>query len=233
MVRRFLLPKADVQMHSSFLRGTDFSLNYGGKQLPHAEYFTDFRSTERLGVLSSDRFGVIGAATLIMAYVTAFYDRYREREVEFFAYPDFFTFQLQQPVANYGMFDVWPHHKNVFISGSQDERAAAITDRAVNILLVPEDRTGEVTIEPVGLESVRRNIYRCYAYSTSGAVADSNLTVACSKPELADWVRKVLASVEPSDSPQRRSYWEETLTSDGLPAQSFREVSLEEALAAI
>ena len=68
-------------------------------------------------------------------------------KVEFFAYPDFFTFQLQQPVANYGMFDVWPHHKNVFIGGSQDERAAAITDRAVNFLLVPEDRTGEVTIE--------------------------------------------------------------------------------------
>ncbi len=220
-------------MHSSFLRGTDFSLNYGGKQLPHAEYFTDFRSTERLGVLSPDRFSVIGAATLIMAYVTAFYDRYREREVEFFAYPDFFTFQLQQPVANYGMFDVWPHHKNVFISGSQDERAAAVTDRAVNILLVPEDRTGEVTIEPVGLESARRNIHRCYLYSTSGVVVDPDLTITCEKPELSDWVRKVLGSVELSESPERRTFWEDALALDGLPAQSFREVSLEEALAAI
>ncbi len=220
-------------MHSSFLRGTDFNLNYNGRQLPHADYFTEFESTERVGVVSPDRFGVIGAATLIMAYVTAFYDRYRERKAEFFAYPDFFTFQLQEPVANYGMFDVWPHHKNVFIGGDQNERAAAITDRAVNILLVPEDRTSELAIEPVGLESARRNIHRCYAYATDGTVADSNLTVICSKPELADWVRKVLASVEPSESPQRRTLWESALTSDGLPAQSFREISLEEALSAI
>ena len=220
-------------MHSSFLRGSDFNHTYRGKQLPHAEYFTDFRNTERLGVFSPDRFSVIGAATLIMAYVTAFYDRYRERQAEFFAYPDFFTFQLQQPVANYGMFDVWPHHKNVFLGGDQNERAAAITDRGVNILLVPEDRTGELAIEPVGLESARRNIHRCYAYSTDGTVADSNLTVTCSKPELGDWVRKVLTSVERSESPRRRTFWEGALTADGLPAQSFREISLEEALAAI
>jgi hypothetical protein len=220
-------------MHSSFLRGTHFDLTYKGRKLPHAEYFADFERTERVGVVSPDRFDAIGAGKLLLAYITAFYDRYRQQGAEFFAYPDFFTFQLSAPIANYSMFDVWPFHKNVLLSGTQNERAAAITDRAVNILLVPEDRAGEPSIEPVGLESARRNIRRCYAYSASGAVSEPELTVTCDKPELGDWVRKVLGSVEPPESPHQRAYWESSLTADGLPAQSFREIALEEALAAI
>lgn len=222
-----------IEMHSSFLRGTDFNLTYEGKQVPHAEYFSHFDSTERVGVISPDRFDAIGAGSLLMAYITAFYDRYREEGEEFFAYPDFFTFQMNDPIANYSMFDVWPFHKNVFLDGDQNERAAAITDRAVNILLVPEGRTSEPAIEPVGLESARRNIRRCFTYSTTGSVAAPELIVTCTKTELGDWVRKVLGSVDPPQSQDERSFWEDTLSKGGLPAQSFREISLEEALAAI
>lgn len=220
-------------MHSSFLRGSDFSLTYKGEQLPHSDYFADFEATDRLGVVSPDRFDAVGAGSLLLAYTTAFYDRYRANGDEFFAYPDFFTFQLSDPIANYSMFEVWPFHKNVLLEGDQNERAAAITDRAVNILLVPEGRFSEPAIEPVGLESARRNIRRCYAYSTTGSLSDTELTVTCTKPELGDWVRNVLETVEPTEGPEERTYWENSLTEEGLPSQSFREISLDEALAAI
>ena len=220
-------------MHSSFLRGSDFNLTYKGEQLSHCDYFADFETTQRFGVVSPDRFDAVGAGSLLLAHTTAFYDRYRANGDEFFAYPDFFTFQLSDPIANYSMFDVWPFHKNVLLEGDQNERAAAITDRSVNILLVPEGRTSELAIEPVGLESARRNIRRCFAYSTRGSVSDPELSVTCKKPELGDWVRDVLGTVEPTESPEVRSYWENTLTEAGLPAQTFREIPLVEALAAI
>ena len=221
-------------MHSSFLRGTDFTLEYKGQPLPHAEFFDGFVATERVGIISPDRFDAIGAGNLPLAYTTAFYDRYRAASEEFFAYPDFFTFQLSHPIANYSMFDVWPLHKNVLVDGSQNERAAAITDRAVNILLVPEGRrTNEVEIEPVGLESAHRNIRRCYVYSTTGSVADPELTITCTKPDLGDWVHHIMDTIEPPKSRNQRSYWEGALTDNGLPTQSYREITIEEALAAI
>ncbi|MCK2148598.1 hypothetical protein MYE70_05915 [Marinobacter alexandrii] len=78
-------------MHSSSLRGTDFKITQDGEAIPHTDLFSSFLATDRLGIVVTRRFEVIGAMTLIIAYVTAFYDRYRERGPEFYAYPDFFT----------------------------------------------------------------------------------------------------------------------------------------------
>ncbi|NQU11582.1 hypothetical protein HQ590_12375, partial [bacterium] len=89
-------------MHSSSLRGTDFEIRWRGQAVSHPEWFSSFRDTDRVGVVIAHRFEGIGAITLIMAYVTAFYDHYRARGSEFFAYPDFFTFQGEAPGADYG-----------------------------------------------------------------------------------------------------------------------------------
>ena len=220
-------------MHSSRLRGTDFSITYRGQDVSHARFFANFKYTDRVGLLAPTRFDGLGAAVLVMAYVTAFYDRYRERGVDFFAYPDFFSFQESEPVANYSMFDIWPHHKNVLIGGEQHERAASITDRAVGVLLVPEDRACEVTIEPVGMASARRNIRRCFAYSSSGWAAEADLAVSCKDPDLANWARKVIDSVPASEPDPRREYWERTIEGGCMPEQKFREIPLDQALAAI
>ena len=220
-------------MHSSRLRGTDFSITYRGQDVSHARFFAGFKSTDRLGLLAPTRFDGLGAVVLVMAYVTAFYDRYREKGVDFFAYPDFFSFQESEPVANYSMFDIWPEHKNVLIGGEQPERAASITDRGVGVLLVPEGRTGEITIEPVGLASARRTIRRCFAYSSSGCAAEADLAVRCKDPDLANWARKVIDSVPGSEPDPKREYWERTIEAGSMPEQKFREIPLDRALAAI
>ena len=220
-------------MHSSKLRGNDFSITCNGVNVSHAQFFADFKATDRVGLLAPDRLDGLGAGILIMAYVTAFYDRYREKGDEFFAYPDFFSFQEIEPVADYGWFDISPHHKDILIGGEQDERAASITDRAVDILLVPEGRTQSVSIKPVEIESARRNIQRCFTYSPSGCATDAELVVSCDEAELGDWARKILDSVPESAGDLNREYWENTLRAGGLPEQKFREISLDQALAAI
>lgn len=72
-------------MHSSSLRGSDFKITQHGETIPHADLFSSFQDTDRLGIVVPRRLEGIGAMTLIMAYVTAFYDRYRERGTEFYA----------------------------------------------------------------------------------------------------------------------------------------------------
>ncbi|MDP7131889.1 MAG: hypothetical protein QF437_15435, partial [Planctomycetota bacterium] len=93
--------------------------------MAHSEFFAGFANTDRLGLFTPDRFEGAGAVTLVMAYVTAFYDRYRESGSEFFAYPDFFTFQREAPCADYCMFDIWPYHKNVHIPPDAQQTAEA------------------------------------------------------------------------------------------------------------
>ena len=165
-----------------------------------------------------------------MAYVTAFYDRYRSEETDFFAYPDFFTFQRKQPVANYSMLDIWPHHKNVPVSDTANETAAAITDRGVNILLVPETSPQEQTFEPVQMESIRRNIRRCFIYSEGGDVSAPNLEITTQVEPLKGWVIKMFDSVpEDTTLQDHRDRWLETADADILK-QSFREINLDEAI---
>ena len=217
-------------MHSSSLRGTDFEIVWRGKALTHAEFFSRFRETDRVGIVTPHRFEAIGAITLIMAYVTAFYERYRERGAEFFAYPDFFTFQQQAPCADYAMYDIWPKHKNVLVSPEAQQTVEAITDRGVKVLLVPDRDPGEVEIAPVELESARRNTGRCFAYSETGATVSPDLVVECQSHLLRDYALAVIDSVPAEDSVQeQRERWVERTANDTL-SQSFRELELSEAL---
>ncbi len=219
-------------MHSSrILSRTDFELRYRGEEQSHEEFFADFATTDRLGVVAPNRWEGVGAITLITAYVTAFYDRYRETGDEFFAYPDFFTFQRRRPLARYGMMDIWPDHKSVFVPESANDTASAITDRGVNVLLVPErEPAPEPSFEKVQLESLRRNVRRTFVYDPNGRVDEADLEVVSSCPALREWVAKVFDSV--TDDPevqQIRDQWFEGLGPDCL-RQSFREIELEEAL---
>jgi RNase P protein component len=217
-------------MHSSSLRRTDFKITQGGEAIPHADLFSSFLDTDRVGIVVPRRFEGIGAITLIMAYVTAFYDRYRERGPEFYAYPDFFTFQREAPCADYGMFDIWPNHKNVHVPRSAQQTAEAITGRGVNVLLVPDTDAREVAISAVERESARRNVQRCFAYSESGTAASSDLVIECRSELLQDYALSVLDSVPADDAVlEQRRQWEARLASDTL-RQTFHELDLDDAL---
>ncbi len=220
-------------MHSSSLRGTDFQIAWRGKTVPHSEFFSSVHITDRVGVVTPRRFEGLGAITLVMSYATAFYDRYRERGSEFFAYPDFFTFQYQSPCANYCMCDIWPDHKNVYVSQDTQKTVQAITERGATVLLVPDYNGAEATIEPVELESARRTVKHCFAYSETGTTASSDLAIECKSQPLGDWALAVLDSLPDDETSQTlRGQWQERVASGRL-SQSFRELDLSEALTRI
>lgn len=182
-------------MHSSTLRGTDFALTLEGVPVSHAEFFEGFARTRRLGVVCPGPLDGLGAAALVMAHVTAFYDDYRAGGGEFFAYPDFFTFQRAPATANYSMLDIWPNHKNVSIGPAPGDCVDAVTDRAVDVLLVPEGGTREPELQPVQEAALRRLVRDCYLYGPGGAVDDPDLTVSCPRDPVAGWMESVRSSL--------------------------------------
>ena len=219
-------------MHSSTLRGSDFEMIAAGRGEKHATYFRDYSNTHRLGVVSPERVDGVGAMNLVMAHVTAFYDVYRSQGDSFFAYPDYFSFQSQIPVAEYTMLDIYPQHKWVSVSDDPCDRLDAITDRGVNILILPEAVPGDRAYDKIQLASAQRNILACYVYAFDGHVEGADVVIRCKKEPLFGWAQSVFQSLE-SDAQigQRKSEWESFYTHSETIEQSYRRVSLDTALA--
>ena len=210
-------------MHSSNLRGSDFQMSWMGLDVPHRGFFRDLGRNTRLGLLAPDGTEGVGAVTLAMACVTAFYDGFREDGGEFFAYPDFFTFQRRDPLVDYGYFDFWPD-KDVRVPDDANATVAAIADRAINVLLVPDNPPTERRLELVQNERIRRTLARCFVYSRRGVVPGADLVIRCAAEPFATYVANVLRTV---DEPM--PHW---LEKDDTPAleQSFRETTIDDAL---
>ena len=233
-------------MHSSVLRACDFHLLWKGGAVSHEGFFRDHDCNTRVGLLAPEGTEGVGAVTLAMACVTAFYDRFREdydrfregddryREGDdpyredtspFFAYPDFFTFQRRDPVASYGSFDFWPN-KDVRVPEDRNATVAAIADRGVNVLLVPDACIAERVYEPVQLERARRTLLRCFAYDACGEVENPDLTIRCSAQPLLGYATQVVRSAN-AEMPE----WMTRLEASSTLRQSFRELDLDDALA--
>ncbi len=217
-------------MHSSSLRSHDFHLKWQGCDICHETFFGDFTRTHRLGIFAPNGCEGAGTIALVMAYITAFYNCYRSESETFFAYPDFFTFQHKDPAANYSMFDIWPKHKNVQVSNNANETAAAMTDRGINILLVPDRPPQETAFEKVQIEANRRNIKRCFLYSETGQIQHSNLEMTCKAQPLSDWALAMLNSVPKNEEIQQQVAQWTAQSKREMLHQSFCEIPLEEAL---
>ena len=212
-------------MHSSKLGDSDFEMIARGHPVALAEYFRGFTNTKRLGLLAPNGLEGVGAVNLVMAHVTAFYNAYRATGEDFFAYPDYFTFQSRTPKAAYGMFDIWPEHKDVLVGTDAAERLNAITDRGVNILLVPDGPPTPREYQRQQLASAERLIETCYAYSATGAVADPDLVIRGPVDPLAAWCQNVCDSVPDGE---RGEGWH---GQGPVLEQSFRRISRQDALA--
>lgn len=213
-------------MHSSSkLVASDFEIIARGHPVALAEYLRGFTTTKRLGVLAPNRLEGVGAVSLILAHVTAFYNAYRATGEGFFAYPDYFTFQSRAPKAAYGMFDIWPEHKDVLVGADAPTRLNAITDRAVNILLVPDGPPAPHEYQRQQVAAAERLIETCYAYSPTGAVADPDLVIRCPADPLAAWCQSVCDSVPDGECAEA---WQ---AQGPILEQSFRRISRQDALA--
>ncbi|MEM7111663.1 MAG: hypothetical protein AAF614_04475 [Chloroflexota bacterium] len=216
-------------MHSTILRGADFQIVWQGTAVSHHDFFMSLTPQDRLGVVAPNRFEAVGAVTLIMAYVTAFYDRHRAKGDDFFVYPNYFTFQRQAPVAKYSSFDIWPEHRNVLVGESADDLAAALTDRAINILFLPEDEMRDQEIWKVYRPDLENQLQRCFIYSFTGHLENADLIITSRADSLTSYGQAIFDSVADIVANEAKASWLAGL-SDGQIHQSFREIDPNEAL---
>jgi hypothetical protein len=229
-----------------------FEIRLGGREATFEDVFPGFDRHDRLGVVVRDPCGAVGASALLTAAVTAFYDAQRRRSDDFFVYPDYYLFHVGRPLGDHSMLDVWPSHKEVVVAGEAEELLRAINDRAVTRLLVPDRDPSASPFERETLASARDRIRTCLAYSAHGRVADADVEVASN--EVSErYVRAVLdpegllAEAEPGSQyaasvadragevsrevRERIRTARAALVEEGVPVETYRRITLDEALA--
>ena len=192
----------------------------------------DISIPDRVGVVIRDPLDGIGAATFVLSCVTAFYDKYRKKTDDFYAYPDYFTFQSDGRLIDYLWFDIWPEHKNVETAREPETILQAINDRGINILLVPDGSASDPNLEAVTRESFERRIDSCYLYAPDGRLNGDSFSISMPRDSIWEWIQKTLNTIDDENSglqARREQLWRARIE-DGTIVQEFHQITPERAL---
>ena len=171
-------------VHTTVLRSGEFELTIDGEPASIETLFEGFSEHDRLGIVIAADHGAAGAAALILATVTAFYDRLRETGEEFFAYPDYFALHVGQPRGSLRKLDVYPEHKELVVAADAESIVRALNDRGITRLLVPDRAAGEPPLARETRAGAERRIRTALAYSPGGRVRGADVHVT--GPEQAE-----------------------------------------------
>jgi hypothetical protein len=218
------------------------------------DLFEGFGEQDRLGVVMSSPCGAVGASALITATITAFYDIHRARGDGFFVYPDYYLFHVGRPLGDHARLDVWPRRKEVVVGEEPQEILEAIDDRAITRLVVEDGEPGEPAQDDEAVASARGRIATCLAYSPAGRVLDADVRIAGNEvtegyveaildPEgriarlrsdggAEGRIAAIEARIGEVEADVRRRLLRERtgLLEDGRPVETYRRISIDEAL---
>ena len=211
-----------------------FAIRVGGWPGRLGDLLPDFGEQDRVGVVVRHPCGAVGASALILAAVTGFYDAQRANGGEFFIYPDYFLFHVGARLGDHGMLDIWPAHKEVVVADDPEELLRAINDRGITRLLV-EDRARQDTgaaFERESLASARNRIITAMVYSPTGRVDGGDVLVA-GNGVTESYVAAVLeeSSQVTARAREEIALARRALYEDGVPVESYRRLTLDDALA--
>lgn len=201
-----------------------------GRTVPRSAAFPEITSPDRLGIVMGAPTDGLGAGTLVLDAVRAFYtglptDAEREEH-----YPDYYTFQGADEPADYRMLDVFPDHKNVAVPSSATGMLRAVNDRGINILAVPTGSMGTPDLDPIAMRSAERRIDAVYLYGTDGTVPEGNVAIEMPADPVTDWFEAVRSSVPGQNGSHGEPPFQFQQTSI---IQRFDEIDLDEAIARI
>jgi len=214
------------------LSSPSFAIQVDGRAATLDDLFPGFIEHDRVGVVVRHPCGAVGASTLILAAVTAFYDAQRAKSEEFFIYPDYFLFHVGARLGDHGMLDIWPAHKEVVVADEPEELLRAINDRGITRLVVEDRAPAETHLERESSASASNRILTALAYSATGRVADPGVLVAGSSVT-ESYVAAVLEGSS-EVAPRIReeiAVGRRALVVGGVPVESYRPLTLDEALA--
>jgi hypothetical protein len=219
-------------MHTSReLSSAAFAVRIDGRPADLDQVFQEFTEHDRVGVVVRRPCGALGASTLILAAVTAFYDVQRTRGEDFFIYPDYFLFHAGARWGDHRKLDIWPSHKELVVGDDSEELLRAINDRGITRLIVEDIVPRSSGLERASVASARNRIATTLAYAPSGRVADADVQVTGNEVT-ESYVEATLAESRFLSARERSALASSrrALHEDHRPVESYRRLTLDDAL---
>jgi len=167
-----------------------FAVRRSGTPATREDLLPAWTPHDRLGVVVTEPFGALGASHLIQLAITAFYDVRPTRragrldgEDPRAIYPEIYLFHVGRAQGDHSMFDFWPARKEVLLDDDPRRVLAALNDRAITRLAVPDSDPAEVNHEHKEPAAARDRIATALVYSASGRVRDPEWEVAGLSPD--------------------------------------------------
>ncbi|KAA3635816.1 MAG: hypothetical protein DWP97_04075 [Calditrichaeota bacterium] len=211
-------------MHSTFLKSSDFKISQNGQHITHEKLLSHYSIDVNLAVIAPERVEGVDAALLILAYMTAYYNLKRIEGLDEAVYPKFYSLQFQNPPASYGMLDIWPDKKSMFINPDSNALADKIIENEISILILPSDFQIKLDNESVYSKLVSK-INTVYLYSDAFENSNSDFTIVSAVPEIYDWILSVFntPSLSKDESVRiKRDKWISSHPDKKFLTQSFK-----------
>lgn len=125
-------------MHTARQLTTDlFTAMTCGTVCPLQDVSPRWLPHERLGVVTTEALGALGASLLIQAQIAQFYSAWPGRRDAAPQYPEVYLFHLRGRHGDYTSFDFWPPRKDVQVSAGAD-LLGVLNDYAITRLALPD-----------------------------------------------------------------------------------------------
>lgn len=146
-------------MHTSELMKTgEFTYLRDGSPTDFAEIFPGFTNADRLGIVAASPGDSLKASPLLLASIGAFYQEMFSQEPDIYLYPDFFVFHVGGLRGRHTALDVWPQSKEVVVPADPQQLLAAINDRGITRLILPNLPTAQGTFMLHTAQLARRRL---------------------------------------------------------------------------
>jgi hypothetical protein len=214
-------------VHTTSLRADDFEVTVNGEPGAIETVFEGFDEHDRLGIVITSAHGAAGAAALILATVTAFYDRLRATGEAFVAYPEYFALHVGRRHGSLRKLDIFPEDREVVVSADPEEIVRALNEHEITRLLVPSRVPRDPRLTPETRAAAEERIRSALVYSSRGRVLRPNVTVTGSEQAEAFVTAMLISHDADAEAHARRGGLR---PAGGLPLESFRRIALPGAL---
>jgi hypothetical protein len=214
-------------MHVIGALSSDFyEVEMAGKPAAASDVFADFNEHDRFGILVYEPLAALGATHLIQMACMCFYDAKPIRRTERKIYPEIFAIHVGDWWGGHGNFDFWPPRREVRVSDDHRDVLAAINDRGITRLALPERPRRELVHRRKEEDCALDGLVTAVMYSPTGRIESPDFTIRSNNRRSERDVQKTIRHTQVSEQSAAKLGQSAVPVKEGDPDFSPRQIEL-------
>ena len=175
---------------------SNFDVQFGSGGGGLDRLFPDWVPLDRFGIIIDRPLGGVGASHLIQLAMVLYYSTPPERRT-MNLYPEIYAFHAGRDYGSLLNFDFWPPRREVMVADEPQHMLAALNDRGITRLAIPEGFAITSPARPKELASFGDLLKSAYEYSATGRVGNGDVIVTGLDRRTEINTTKTLSALDP------------------------------------